>query len=155
MSQLIVSDVSRNFPLQTNDGTLQPVWWALPVFVSWNWLNYSSPWWGSSSLTGDLSGDTEILSTNPQWVAFEQVAGAVSLFGVTGVTRDVYGSPLGGCTVKIFRTSDDVLVSSIVSDPLGAFTVTTPYYPDTHYLVTYKTGSPDTFGSSVNTIQGA
>lgn len=141
--------------IERGDYTTSPQWWANPITVTWFAGDYSTPWWGRGVITGDLSVDSTVLSSKPLWVAFEPVAGAVSLFGMSGVTRDVYGSPLGGVTVKVFRTADDVLVSSIISDPSGNFTVTTPYYPDTHYLVTYKTGSPDVFGSSTNTLQGS
>ena len=40
----------------------------------------------------------------------------------------------------------------VVSDPLGNFLVTTPYYPDQHYLVFYLTGSPDIFATTQNTL---
>ena len=80
--------------------------------------------------------------------------GSNSRFGVQGVTRDVWNAPLGGVLVKLFRTSDDLKVDQIVSDPDGNYLVSTPYYPDAHYIVEYKVGSPDVFGTSVNTLIG-
>lgn len=155
MSQLI----GRTGPDQRigrNDTSIQPTWWTPEAFTHWDWC-YGSSWWGKlgSQFTGAGGVDVEVFES-PYVERVEPIAGASSRYGVSGVTRDIYGSPLGGVTVKIFKTSDDSLVSTIVSDAnTGAFIVTTPYYPDTHYIVTYKAGSPDTFGTSVNTLTGA
>lgn len=85
--------------------------------------------------------------------------GSNSRFGIIGVTRDVWGAPIGGVTCKLFRTTGDlykdVKIDETISDPLGNYMLSTPFYPDTHYVVMYKTGSPDIFGSSVNTLIGA
>lgn len=75
-------------------------------------------------------------------------------YGISGVTRDVYNSPLTFCTVKLFRTVDDSLVYTAQSDGNGQYTVLTPY-TDNHYLVTYKVGPPDVFGSSPNNLTGS
>lgn len=89
------------------------------------------------------------------WEGYDLTGGAMYRFAISGVTRDVNGSPLGGVTVKMFRTSTDEMVGSVVSDPLGNYFVTSPYYPDTHYIVMYKAGFPDVFGTTVNTLIGA
>jgi hypothetical protein len=78
--------------------------------------------------------------------------GSNSRFGIIGITRDEYGSPLGGVLVKLFRTANDEKVDQIISDSFGNYLVSTPYYPEGHYLVQYKTGTPDRFGSSINTL---
>lgn len=69
---------------------------------------------------------------------------------LTGVSRDATGNPLGGCTIKIFNTADDVLTASAISDGSGNWTA----YPDRagpYYFVEYLAGSPDVFGTSPNT----
>jgi hypothetical protein len=69
---------------------------------------------------------------------------------ITGVSRDATGAALGGCTVNVFQTFNNVLVGSTVSDGSGNWTV----YPDQagpYYFVEYKAGSPDVFGTSPNT----
>jgi hypothetical protein len=69
---------------------------------------------------------------------------------IVGVSRDSTGAALGSCTIKVFRTADDVLVASTVSDGSGNWTA----YPDQegpYYFVEYKAGSPDVFGTSPNT----
>jgi hypothetical protein len=81
----------------------------------------------------------------------ELVGGTTSRYGITGVTRDAYGSPVGGVTVKLFLTSDDSRVDQAVSDPVGTFLVSSPYLTG-HYLVAYKTGTPDVEGTTVNTL---
>jgi hypothetical protein len=75
---------------------------------------------------------------------------AFRTWSITGVTRDNAGNALGGCTVKRFRTTDDVLMSSTTSDGSGNFTL--PGGFASSYLVAYKAGSPDVAGVTVNTI---
>lgn len=82
----------------------------------------------------------------------EFMAGTNSRFAIYGGTVDQYGSPLGGVTVKLFRTSDDCKLDQVVSGPTGCYLVSTPYYPDYHYIVEYKAGSPDVFGTSPNNL---
>lgn len=114
--------------------------------------NFANHWWpGSSRLEGEATGD--ILHYDAYYVR-DPPGGASSAYGLAGVTRDVYGTPLGGVTVKLFRSSTDEKVSQTISDASGKYFVTTQYYPDAHYLVTYKTGSPDVFGTSENTLIG-
>jgi hypothetical protein len=117
---------------------------------------FTSPWWPGSGFIGERGADVAVIDTHPKWYEFPDVtAGMNTRYGVQGVTRDAYGSPLGGCTMKLFRTSDDSLVATTVSDPVGNYLLSTPYYPDAHYVVMYKTGSPDVTGASVNTLIGA
>jgi hypothetical protein len=126
------------------------------ITAAWNlFMGYETPWWpGAGRLdTPDDACLQDIYWATPEM--FEPKGGGTnSRFGVQGVTRDEYGSPLGGVLVKLFRTSDDQKIDQIVSDSFGNYLVSTPYYPDAHYLVQYKTGTPDRFGSSVNTLIG-
>lgn len=69
---------------------------------------------------------------------------------IIGVSRDATGAALGGCSVKVFRTADDVLVASTVSDASGNWTAY-PNQQGPYYFVEYKAGSPDVFGTSPNT----
>lgn len=80
-------------------------------------------------------------------------AGTNSRFGIVGVTRNQYGTPVGGCDVLCFLTATDVLVSQVTSDVnTGHFNVPTPFFPDTHYLVAQKVGTPPINGTTINTI---
>jgi hypothetical protein len=127
------------------------------INVEFTWFgevgDQRSPWWpGGGTLSfGDASVDFAMMGG--VWYALPDTSrGSMGRWGVSGVTRDVYGSPLGGVTVKLYQTSSDLMVSSVVSDPLGNYFVTTPFYPDAHYLVFYKAGSPDVFGTTPNTL---
>lgn len=118
---------------------------------------YANPYWpgGAQILGCSDAGDLfEPREADRGFEATDQTRGHNYRFGVIGVTRDVYGSPLGGVTVKLFRTSTDELVHNTVSDPSGNYAVSTPFYGEGHYIVTYKTGAPDVFGSSPNNLTG-
>lgn len=69
---------------------------------------------------------------------------------IIGVSRDATGIALGTCVVKVFRTADDLLVASTISDGSGNWTAY-PISLGPYYFVEYKAGSPDVFGTSPNT----
>lgn len=117
--------------------------------------DFLTPWWpGTAGFIGALGSDVGVMEAD-YYEQPDMTSGSKQLFGVLGVTRDVYGSPLGGCTVKLYRTSTDEMVYSIVSDPQGNYLVQSPYYPDQHYIVIYKAGAPDVFGTTANTLVGS
>jgi hypothetical protein len=116
---------------------------------------FRSPWWPGASGLGAVFDGTDVVVPPPAWSRYDINTGAVSRYGMTGVTRDQFGTPLGGCTVKLYRTNTDEVVSSMTSDSAGNYLVTTPYYPDRHYIVIYRAGFPDVYGTTVNTIIGA
>lgn len=72
---------------------------------------------------------------------------------IVGVTRDSTGVALGGCTVQMFRSTDDAYMGETVSDGSGNYTLTSPGNFNL-YLVAYKTGAPDLAGTTVNTLLG-
>lgn len=113
--------------------------------------DYSSPWWPGAGFCGEQGLDVALMDSHYyEWP--EKTSGTASRVGYQGVTRDVNNSPLGGVTVKLFRTATDEKVTpDIVSDVnTGEFIISTPYY-EPHYLVMRKTGSPDVGGVSVST----
>lgn len=125
--------------------SLLPAAWIDPVVEG-------APWGPHPSL---LDGTSESMSGAP-WEPWAEPGGASSRFGFVGVTRDQWGSPLRGCTVKLFRTSNDVKLDETVSDAnTGAFLLNTAYYPDAHYIITVKAGSPSVQGITVNTLIGS
>lgn len=73
---------------------------------------------------------------------------------IAGTTLDSAGSPLGGCTVHLFRTRDDAEIDQTVSDGSGAYAFLTAQPAETHYAVAYLAGSPDVAGTTVNTLAG-
>lgn len=108
------------------------------------------------SLSDPLSPDIAV----PGFDSFEYVplwtwgagGGAATLYKIQGITKDSGGSPLGGCVVDLFRTSDDLKVDSVVSDAAGNYLLYTPYLTDAHYCVAYKALAPDVTGATVNTL---
>jgi hypothetical protein len=74
------------------------------------------------------------------------------VYKIVGVTKDSNGNPLGGCTVDLFRTSDDLKIDKTISDAAGNYILYTPYPSTNHYCVAYK--DPNLAGSTVQTLQG-
>lgn len=123
--------------------------------IWWDVAPFTTDWWpGGANFMG--AGATDVgMFYDVQWGQYDQAAGASSRFGLTGVTRDQWGTPVPSCTVKLYRTSNDALLDTQVSDATtGAFLLSTPYYPDQHYIVAHKTGSPDIDGVTPNTLVG-
>jgi len=115
--------------------------------------SFETMWWprgGSCCLGSDMG-----LLEASWWGEYDQAAGASSRFGFTGITRDANGTPVASCTVSLFRTSDNVLLDTQVSDTNGSFLLSTPYYPAAHYIVAHKTATPDIDGVTVNTLIGS
>ncbi len=151
-------------PFSADDGRLRPEW-ADDSWCRWIDLDsvyslngYKSPWWPGSQL--DASGG-EWLGLLPSYDQPEISMGANSRVAFSGVTRDVYGAPLGGVNVKLFKTDDvlvpgakDTKIDESTSDANGNFTLVSYYYPDAHYVVAYKAGPPDVEGTTVNTLVG-
>ena len=73
---------------------------------------------------------------------------------ITGVTRNSAGTPLPGCRVAVFKTSDDSLVVTGVSDASGIYLLPVPNTTDNLYVVAYRADAPDIFGTTVNWLTG-
>lgn len=86
-------------------------------------------------------------------MAFPRQTPVPKTFKIEGITRDSTGAILGSCVVHLFRTSDDVEIDQVNSDASGNFILTSGISPgQQHYIVAYKSGSPDVAGTSVNTL---
>ena len=133
----------------------------LSIVEPFHHFGFQTDWWPARSSL-DASG-AEWLCAELQWGRPEFTSGAITKVVFTGVTRDVNGAILASCLVKLFKTAagsypgtKDQLLDETTSNPTtGAFTVMSPYYPDAHYLVSYRAGSPDVQGTTVNTLIGA
>jgi hypothetical protein len=75
-------------------------------------------------------------------------------FIITGVTRDKAGVAIGGCSVDLYRTTDDVRILQTTSDSNGNFLFSLPNDSyQAYYMVAYLAGSPDISGVTINTIR--
>ena len=92
------------------------------------------------------------------WFRFmwEDFGGAryLQMYSIVGVTKDSGGSPLGQCTVHLFRTINDQEIDQTMSDDSGNFCLYTAYISEQHYVIAMKPGSPNVGGVSVNTLTG-
>lgn len=78
----------------------------------------------------------------------------VQVLRIFGVTKDSTGAALGGCTVKLYRTADDVLVDAVVSDGSGNYEFRSASLSTAYYVMAYKAGGTDVAGVTVNTLVG-
>lgn len=103
---------------------------------------------------GDMGLDVGILYA-PTWVMPPPLpSGANGRLGFNGFSRDASGGVIAGVTVKCMLTATDTKQSEAVSDVNGLFVVSTAEAGG-HYLIFYKTGTPDIAGTTVNTLLGA
>ena len=112
---------------------------------------YISPWWPTP---GGLLGSGALDAAAPAnrgWGTYYPVSGANGRLAISGYTRDAAGGILPFCTVKLFRSANDVLQTTVTSDGNGYYVATTSY-ADAHYLVVYRVGPPDIAGTTVNTL---
>ncbi len=114
----------------------------------WDW---TTGWWPRPGVLVGEGGISDVI-TSASLARIWPNSGANGRLGYVGVTRDQYGSAVGSCTVRCFRTSTSELVSTVTSDPsTGAYVATTPYY-EAHFLTVHKATAPDISGASIDTI---
>jgi hypothetical protein len=118
---------------------------------------YQTRWWprGGQIMGGWGDGSTGDIFQNksPRWKAPRLETGANGRLGFVGYTRDQYGSPLGGCTVRCYRTSTEEQVAKVTSDANGLYFATTPYN-DAHFLVIHN-GDGTLAGATKNSLTPA
>lgn len=78
-------------------------------------------------------------------------SGSGSCLTISGYTKDADGNVLANCLVEAFTAADDVKRGECVSDSTGYFVVPTLVNAQ-HYLLAYKSGSPDVAGQTVKTL---
>jgi Concanavalin A-like lectin/glucanases superfamily len=118
---------------------------------------------GVTSPEIDLIGRRELTVTGatiaPQPRLILPIGQVVGRFGshtflLTGQTKNSSGAALGGCTVRLFRTSDNLLIATTTSDGSGNYSFTVGDGTTAYYAVAYLAGSPDVAGTTVNTLVG-
>lgn len=101
---------------------------------------YATRWWPKHSvIMGGWIGSADDTFQNlaPSWIDPWTRSGANGRLAFVGYTRDPYGSVLGGCTVRLFRTVDTSLQSMVTSDANGLYFATTPFN-DAHFEVIHN-----------------
>lgn len=110
-----------------------------------------TPFWPAR---GGMLGESQpMLVAPPDHSPLDQATGGNANLGFNGVTRDVNNTPVGGATVRLFRSLDGSLIHQVTSKADGAYDVSTPYAGEGHFLVCHKTGPPDIAGASVATLE--
>lgn len=96
------------------------------------------------------------IAATPRSFDVAAVASPASLYTytITGVTRDASGNPLGNCAVVLLRTADNSVAAQMVSDASGNYSfAASPALQ--HKADAYLAGSPDVFGTTLNTLVGS
>lgn len=135
-----------------------------PLFVRPDALVFYAPLLGATSPEIELVGRRELALVNAPPVVphprvivplgSPQVIRKRKIYVLAGVTKNSSGVIVAGCTVKLFRTSDNAYIGQVTSDGSGAYTFSGVAGGTNYYLIAYKPGSPDVMGTTVNTLQG-
>lgn len=113
-------------------------------------------WPPSRMLSGDPSVPMSgfVQDQNDRWSPYQRAArGNGTLKFIMGKCVDNAGTPVPNAIVQGFRTSNDQFLRETPADAFGNYEVGSEYLGENHYLVAYKAGSPDIFGTTVNTLQ--
>jgi len=150
-------------------GSLQPVFeesWSEP---KWSWQARSPKTWKDpnrwvslwpSMGTGCLNGGGDGMGTDgtvSNWGQYEPFScdgpGTQSMNFLRGTCKDSVGTPVANAIVQAFVTSTDAFAGEVQGNTDGTYTLGVQQSKlTTHYLVAYKSGSPDTAGTTVNTL---
>jgi hypothetical protein len=124
--------------------------------ADFSFAGYQNEFWpGNRSLTGD--GDIDVAISHAIWSRRPKrfAIGCASRVGFIGVSFDQFGTPLAGVTCSLFRTSTREWIMDVISGADGSFLLQSWYSPDTHFIVFHKSGAPDVFGTTKQTLVGA
>lgn len=87
--------------------------------------------------------------------SFQAIPLPAAKLRIVGITKDGTGTVIGSATVKLYRTVDDALMDTCVSDAItGAYSFSAIGLSESYYAVAYKAGVPDLSGTTVNTLVG-
>lgn len=109
-----------------------------------------SPYWPGS---GRILGESQaMIVAPPDYTPRTADFGGNGTMGFSGVARGLDNSPVGGVTVRLFRSSNSQLVNTAVSRADGSYNISTPYVGENHFVVCHKSGSPEIAGASIATL---
>ena len=145
---LVFNAINQRAITQNLDWLMSPIYWS-----RWWGDDTIDPWadgvlWPNSALPGGTSSLIESQNFEPM----AKVWGNAGMKKIIGTTRDSTGTILGNCVVHLFRTSNDEFQRQLNSDASGYFEACSTLSGQNHYLVAYKTGSPDVAGTTGNNL---
>lgn len=137
-------------------------WAHAPTLIQIAPFTEGTLWTSSGGIGGGLSGygslDGDTGTSVPHWEPWDSGGGWEDTGGqkqnvIVGQTLNSSGAALPGCTVRLFLTSSNAFVGSVVSDNGGYYRIPTPYGTAVaHYVVAFLAGSPDVSGATDNTL---
>jgi hypothetical protein len=151
-------------------GTLQPAYeesWHVPKWQwqcrspkTWKDLNcwYSRWSFGCRVSIGAPSGNDGVTGRDLSVIdLFEPYScdgpGQQSLKFIKGMCVDASGAALSGVNVRAFRSSDNAFAGyTVQSRQDGSYDLPTNFPGVNHFVDAYLAGSPDTAGTTVNTL---
>lgn len=117
--------------------------------------SFRTAWWPCNGglMPGDLGLDVSMLQEVAWWGDCwgNLPGGCNGRLVFIGVTRDANGTPIGGATVTLIRTSTREVVSIVTSNANGRYVATTPY-GDQHFLTMHYAGPPAIAGASIDSL---
>lgn len=129
------------------------------LHTNYDRFNWRSSWPTPRNLSGDgsvgysICDDYGLYSESVCWSPWiEGFLGHGSSKFILGRVKDSGGNGVSGAIVQGFRTSDDLYIGQTTADANGYYVFSTPYAGVEHYMVAYVDGSPDRFGTTVNTL---
>ncbi|MGL6183242.1 MAG: carboxypeptidase-like regulatory domain-containing protein [Aestuariivirga sp.] len=107
-----------------------------------------------ASMVAPLSAD--VGARCPDYAPRRYGRGSQGLKFIRGRCKDSGGAGISGAVVQGFLTATDAYVGETAADSSGYYEFGTPFpSPAQHYLVAYRSGSPDIAGTTVNTLTPA
>ena len=110
--------------------------------------------WGRSGLSPDICSMAG--NAFDQGLLYEPWSlgegGKRGSYFVKGQVLDSVSAAVGGATVSLFRTSDNLYIASVGSDSSGNYMCPTPYPGVSHFIVAYIASAPDKAGTTVSNL---
>lgn len=125
----------------------------------WSYDLLAARWPARSGFMGDPAAPCSLIASQDFGFTngpFEPwllgLGGCQALKFVMGRCLDISEVAVPNAVVQGFRTTTDEFVREVTADASGYYEFGTPFTGEGHYLVAYKAGSPDIFGTTANTL---